>query len=359
MKATPQPSGRTGQKRRLDFLLPVYDRPAYLYRVLKTGLALDIPGSHFVVIDDASGKVEHVPGLGDATVESVCQSFQDPRVIYSRNPANMGMAKTLVRYYQELCDAEFTSLINPKDEFLDGAPIREALAKHDADPNLSLVVYPIRQGDPEDSDRLLSFRYERMTGKEFIARHIEDANLQHCSGYAVMRVEKARKAGIPRNLDLRSLGIDDAPGIDHDMLFSVAAIGDVDFVADPPVRRWIGDGYTQRFPLTFAYTQYQYARRLVLELGARGMMERRSQVQYLSFRLMLILWGAMAVRCRYTGVVEEDFSRPAKHLRVPLWLYAPMECLRFRMWPTRRMVSLYVTAFMPWLPKRLKSLIDA
>jgi len=346
--------------RRLDFLLPVYDRPAYLHRVLSTGLALDIPGAHFVVIDDASsGKVEQVPGLGDATVESVCRAFRDSRVIYSRNPENLGMANTLVRYYRELCDAEYTSLINPKDEFIDGAPIREALARHDADPALSLVVYPIRQGDPENSDRLLSFHYERMTGKEFIARHIADANLQHCSGYAVMRVQKAREAGIPRNLNLRALGIDDAPGIDHDMLFSVAAIGDVDFVSDPPVRRWIGDGYTQRFPLTFAYTQYQYARRLVLELGARGLMSRQSQLQYLSFRLMLILWGAMAVRCRYTGVVEDDFSRPGKHLKIPLWVYAPLECLGFRMWPTRRMVSLYAMAFMPWLPQRIKAFLES
>jgi hypothetical protein len=344
-------------KRKLDFLIAVYDRPAYLHRYLKTGLALDVPGINFVVMDDASSKSEEIPGLGKLTVEEVCRSFGDSRVIYSRNPTNMGVANSLVRYYRELCDAEYAALQNPKDEFVDGEPLREALAKLDANPSVSLLVYPIRQGDPENADTLFSLPYNRMPGKEFIARHIQDGNLQHCSSYAIVRVSDARRARIPQNLDLRAKGLEDGSGIDHDMLFRVAILGDVDFASGPPIRRWIGDGYTQRLPLTFAYTQYQYARRLVLELGRAGWISRESQREYLSFRLMLILWGAMAVRCRYTGVVEADFSRLAEHLGMPLWLYALLECVRFGIWPTRRMVSLYVAAFMPWLPERMKSFV--
>jgi hypothetical protein len=351
MRSTPM----TEKKRKLDFLIAVYNRPAYLHRLLKTGLALNVPGAYFVVMDDCSSQAESVPGLGDATVEAVCRSFNDPRVIYSRNPENMSVAKSLARYYRELCDADYTSLLNPKDEFIDGEPICDALAKLDADPALSFVVYPLRQGDLEVADKLLDFQYARMTGKEFIARHIEDANLQHCSGYAVMRVSNAVAAGIPNNLDLRSYGLEDASGIDHDMLFRMATLGDVDFTANPPIRRWIGDGYTQRFPLTFGYSQYQYARRLVLELGPGGWISRKSQRDYLSFRLMLVLWGAMAIRSGYTGVVEKDFSRLGNHLRSPLWLYTALECLRFRIWPSRRMISLYVTAFMPWLPESIRS----
>ena len=343
------------EKRKLDFLIIVYNRPAYLHRILKTGLALDMPGTCFVVLDDMSDRPENVPGLGEATVEEVCQSFSDPRIIYSRNPENMGVARSLGRYYRELCEADYTSLLNPKDEFIDGQPIREAIAKMDAHPQLSFVAYPLRQGDPETADKLLSFDYPRMTGRQFISYHIDDGNLQHCCGYALLRVENVRKAGIPNNLDLRSCGLEDASGIDHDMLFRMATLGDVDFTAHPPIRRWIGDGYTQRFPLTFGYSQYQYARRLVLELGPSGWISRKSQRDYLSFRLMLVLWGAMAIRSGYTGVVEKDFSRLSNHLRSPLWLYTALECLRFGMWPTRRMISLYVTAFMPWLPESIRA----
>lgn len=344
--------------RKLDFLIPVYNRPAYLYRILSTGLALNIPGAYFVVIDDFSDQVEEVPGLGALTVEAVCASFKDSRVIYSRNPRNMSVAASLDRYYRDVCEADYTSLLNPKDEFLDGAPICEALAKMDADPKLSFVVYPLRQGDPENADRFLSFRYDRMSGKEFIARHIEDENLQHCSGYAIMRVTNARIIGIPNNLDLRSYGLEDASGIDHDMLFRMATLGDVEFTADPPIRRWIGSGYTQRFPLTFGYSQYQYARRLVIELGPDGWISRKSQRHYLAFRLMLVAWGAVAVRGPYTGVVEKDFSKLDRHMGVPLWLYILLECVRFGIWPTRRMMSLYTTAFMPWLPKWARSYFD-
>lgn len=340
--------------RKLDFLIIVYNRAAYLHRILKTGLALNMPGAYFVVMDDVSDQAENVPELGDVTVEAVCRSFADPRVIYSRNPENMGVARSLARYYRELCEADYTSLLNPKDEFIDGQPIREAIDKLDADPSLTFVAYPLRQGDLEAPDKPLLFQYDRMSGKEFISRHIADENLQHCCGYALMRVSNVRKVGIPNNLDLRSFGLEDASGIDHDMLFRMATLGDVDFTRNPPIRRWIGDGYTQRFPLTFAYAQYQYARRLVLELAPGKWISRADWKAYLAFRLMLILWGAMAVRRRYTRVVEADFSRLERHLRTPLWLYTLLESLRFRLWPSRRMVSLYVTAFMPWLPESVR-----
>lgn len=328
--------------RRLDFLIPCFNRSKYLHAILKTGLALNIPGAAFVVFDDASDKPEEVPGLGIVTLKQVCESFGDQRVIYMRNPSNMGVAKSLKRYYKEVCDSEYTSLLNPKDEFISEEPIVEALAKLDANPNLSFVVYPLRQVDREEADKPLLFDYPRMTGKEFVAQHVRDTMLQHCSGYAVLRVDALRRCGIPRDLDLRAYGLEDASGIDHEMIYNLATTGDVEFVRDPPIRRSIVDGYTERFPLTFAYSQYQYARRLMAELEPRGLVSAETRRLYLGFWHLIIARGlVVAYRHVHGSEQEQGVKRIRPHLPVPILLYLPLEAIRFRVPPRLETISTY------------------
>lgn len=330
------------KKRKLDILIPVFNRPKYLHRILKTGLELEIPGAYFVVFDDASNSFEEVPNLGFVTVEMVCRSFNDERVIYMRNPTNIGVAKSLKRYYLELCDAEYTSLLNPKDEFINAAPIISALAKLDADPKLSFVVYALRQVDRVESDKVLSFHYDRMSGRDFIAAHVRDTMLQHCGAYSILRVAALRRCGIPRDLDLRAHGLEDASGIDHEMLFNLATTGDVEFESEAPVRRTIVDGYTERYPLTFAYCQYQYARRLMAELEPRGFVTAETRRLYLGFWHLIIARG---LRVAYSPVhgseQERGVSRIRPHLSVPILLYLPLEALRFRVWPRWETVTTY------------------
>lgn len=328
--------------RKLDFLLSCFNRSGYLHHILKTGLKLNMPGAHFVVFDDASNAAEDVPGLGPATVEDVCRSFGDDRVIYIRNPTNIGVTKTLVRYYWEFCDAEYTSLLNPKDEFIDGQPIIEALGKLDADPMVSMVVYPLRQADRNECDKPLLFNYARMSGRDFVARHVRDATLQHVSGYAVMRVSALRTVKLPRDLDLRSHGLEDASGIDHDLIFNMATTGDVDFVDAPPIRRKITDGYTERFPLTFAYSQYQYARRLMSELEPRGFVSAETRRLYLSWWHLLIARGLVVAHQHVHGSEEEDGTKRIRpHLPLPILAYLPVECIRWRAPPRRETMALY------------------
>jgi len=330
-------------KRKLDVLIPCFNRPRYLHRILETGLQLAIPGMHFVVFDDASDAPEQVPGLGMATTEMVCRSFGDDHVIYVRNPTNMGVAKSLTRYYAELCDAEYTSLLNPKDEFISAAPIISALAKLDADPKLSFVVYPLRQVDRSETDRPLLFNYDRMSGREFVARHVRDPMLQHCSGYAILRVEALRRCGIPRDLDLRGYGLEDASGIDHEMIFKLATTGDVEFEREAPVRRTIVDGYTERFPLTFAYSQYQYARRLAAELEPRGFLSAETRRLYLGFWHLIMARGlVVAYRPVHGSEQERGVKRIRPHLPMHILLYLPMEAGRFRVWPRRETVATYL-----------------
>ena len=331
-------------KRKLDILIPCFNRPKYLHRILETGLGLGIPGVHFVVFDDASNAPEDVPGLGMATTEGVCRSFGDDRVIYIRNPTNMGVAKSLTRYYAEFCDAEYTSLLNPKDEFISAAPIISALAKLDADPRLSFVVYPLRQVDRSEADKPLLFDYSRMSGREFVAAHVRDSMLQHCSGYAILRVAALRRCGIPRDLDLRAYGLEDASGIDHEMIFNLATTGDVEFEREAPVRRTIVDGYTERFPLTFAYSQYQYARRLMAELEPCGFVSAETRRLYLGFWHLIIARGlVVAYRPVYGSEQERGVKRIRPHLPMPILLYLPVEAGRFRVWPRRETLSTYLS----------------
>ena len=331
------------KERKLDFLIACFNRSRHLHHILQTGLALNIPGAYFVVFDDASTLAEDVPGLGIATLETVCRSFNDNRVIYIRNPTNMGVTKSLVRYYREFCDAEYTSLLNPKDEFIDGQPIIDALGKLDADPALSFVVYPLRQSDRDESDKPLLFSYSRMSGKDFVASHVRDTTLQHVSGYAIMRVSSARKAGIPRDLDLRAHGLEDASGIDHDMIFNMATTGDVEFVDKPPIRRKITDGYTERYPLTFAYSQYQYARRLMRELEPQGIVSAETRRLYISWWHLLIARGLVVAYRHVYGSEEEDgVKRIRPHLPMPILLYLPAECVRFRVLPRSETIRTYL-----------------
>jgi hypothetical protein len=343
--------------RKLDFLIPCFDRPKCLHHILRSGLALGIPGVHFVVFDDQSTLVENVEGLGPATVETVCRSFATPRVIYSRNPRNMGAAQSLRRYYAELCDAEYAALLNPKDEFISAAPIIGALAKLDADPRLSFVVYPLRQIDRVSSDRPLLFDYKRMSGRDFVACHVRDPTLQHASSYAILRVSAARKVGIPRDLGLRSSGIDDGSGIDHDIVFTVATTGDVDFESEPPLRRCIVNGYTERFPLSFAYSQYLYARRLMAELEPAGFVTPETRRLYLSWWHLLIARGlVVAYRPVHGSELEIRETRIRPHLRMPVLVFLPLECLRLGVWPRAETITTCLRALLLMLTAPLRAL---
>jgi hypothetical protein len=350
--------------RKLDFFISTFNRQNYLHHILKTGLALSIPGAYFVVFDDASNDSEHVPDLGTATTEMVCRSFGDERVIYIRNETNLGFAKSLERYYRDICNSDYVGLLNPKDEFISGAAIHGAIRKLDADPAVSMVVYPLREVNRQESDKPLLFKYQRMSGAEYVARYVRDAMLQHCSSYAIIRVAAARKVGIPRNLDLRKYGIEDGSGIDHDIIFNVATTGDVEFETEPPLRRRIVGGYTELYPLSFAYSQYQYARRLMIELKPRGFVSFETRRHYLSLWHLIMTRGlVIAYRPRHGTELERGVKRIRAHLPLPIWLYLPMECLRFGLMPEQETVRNYRLGvrymFQHWLKQTYREVAPA
>lgn len=345
-------------KRKLDFFLAVYNRPKVLHHILKTGLNMGIPNVYFIVYDDASDLSENVNDIGLATVEDVCKSFNSTFIIYIRNPTNIGFARSLERYYKELShEADYSALLNPKDEFINSSPIISAIKKLDEDPLISLVIYPLQQHDRNENNKPIHFSYDRMSGRDFVAAHIRDEKLQHCSSYAITRISAAKKVGIPNNLDLRALGLEDGSGIDHDLLFRVATTGDVEFEDIPPLRRSIVDGYTERFPLTFAYTQYQYARRLMQELKATKFVTSQSRRIYLSFWHLIISRGiVVAYRPVHGNEQEQGVKRIRPHLTSPILIYLILECIRFRILPRKETVRTYIAGakllLRDWLRKK-------
>lgn len=328
--------------RTLDVIIPSYNRPALLHELLTTGLALGVPGMHLVVIDDGSTLSEEIPGRGECDTKSVCESFDSDRVIYIRNPENMGLARSWERYYLEYCNARYTLSVTDKDEFIEPGPIVSAIEKLEGDPGLSMVVIPLRQKDRSEDDRPLNFEYPRMSGREFLARYVEDNMLQHCAMWGVSRVSAGHKAGLPRSLHLRRYGLDDAFGLDLDFVLMMATTGDVEFETAAHIRRSTLGGATERYPLTFAYTYFQYAKRVMRELRRRGFISREAERSYIAFWILLINRGLrVAYRPVHGTELEDGTKRIRGHLRMPIHLYILLHVIRYRVSPSEEMKQLF------------------
>jgi len=326
-------------RRLLDVLVPSFNRPSKLYHLLETGVRLGVPPMHFVVIDDGSTLAEQVGELGEMDTEAVCRAFPEDRVTYLRNETNIGLAAALARYYASPA-AEFTMLVNDKDEFVDGRPILNALEKLQADPTLSIVMIPLRQVDRVSEDRHLLFQYQQMSGSDFIASYVRDTMLQHAGMYGVMRVDAIRRAGVPRSLGLRRWGLEDAFGIDVDFLLSVATTGNVEFEQIPHVRRSVIGGLTERFPLTFAYSYYQYAKRIMDELQQKGIVARKTVRIYIAWWLLLISRGlVVSYRPVHGTEGERGTSRIKPHMQVPIAAFLAREMLTYRITPSLELIQ--------------------
>ena len=332
--------------RLLDLVIPTYNRPLRVYELLQSGLALSMPGVFFVIIDDGSDLAEEIPGLGQLNTEQVCAYFSNPQVVYIRNPENMGLARSWEAYYATHCQAKYTLSVVDKDVLINPAPILSALKKMEADDQLCMVVIPLAQQDRRHDELMLDFNYPRMNNREFLAKFIHDPNLQHCASYGVKRVSAINRAGLPRNLHLAKHGLEDAFGIDIDLVLLLGAEGDVDFEQLPHIKRSTLAGATERYPLTFAYTYYQYAKRAIGNLRRRGLISAADARSYLSFWHLLILRG-LVVSYRHVHGTEAEVgtSRIGQHLRLPIHLYLVLQFLRYGVRPTPEMISLFKMSY--------------
>jgi len=326
----------------LDIIIPSYNRPNRLFTLLDTGLKLAMEGVYFVVIDDGSDLTEDIEGIGSFTTKEVCDYFQNPSIIYVRNQKNIGLARSWVEYYDKHCEAKYTLSVVDKDLFIDKKPILNALLKLEQDDSLCMVVIPLMQHDRVNEDLLIGFNYTKMSGKEFISRFVNDTSLQHCTSYGIKRVSCIKKANVPGNLLLKNYGLDDGFGIDIDLVLRLATMGNVDFEHEAHVKRILMEGATERYPLTFAYTYYQYAKRAIRILKTSNMINSEDARRYIKTWLLLILRGlVVAYRPVHGSELERGTTRIREHLKMPIHFYLIMESLKHNIKPSREMVWLY------------------
>lgn len=326
----------------LDIVIPSYNRPTKLFCLLDTGLQLKMEGVYFVVIDDGSTISEHIPGIGVLTTRQVCDHFRNEHIIYIRNPENMGLARSWVKYYQEYCQAKYAMSVVDKDIFLAREPIMSAIEQLENDDSLCMVFIPLVQKDRAHEDLIIGFSYEKMSGKDFISHYVKDTHLMHVGGYAIKRVRSIRDAGLPRNLGLSHYGLDDMFGIDIDLVFLLAVMGNVGFESRPHVKRSIMEGGTERYPLTFAYTYYQYAKRAINDLWRKRMISREDGRRYLGMWHLLILRGlVISYQPVHGSELEKGTMRISGHLKIPIHLYVIMEMLKYGVRPTAEMRVLF------------------
>ncbi len=347
-------------RRTLDILIPSYNRPKRLFTLLKTGMELAIPGACFVVIDDGSTVSEAIDGVGSLSTKQVCDYFNSPQIIYLPNRQNIGLARSWEKYYAAHAEAKYTMSVVDKDIFLDRQPIVNALQKLEADDALGMVVIPMMQEDRTQQVSTIGFNYPRMSGKEFISRFIHDPALQHCASYGLKRTAFIKKAGVPRNMQLADKGLEDAFGIDIDLVLLLAAEGDVEFETAPHIKRLTLEGATERWPLTFAYTYYQYAKRALHDLRSRGMVSKADMQRYISMWLLLILRG-LVVSCQpvHGTELEQGTKRIYKHLTTPIHIYLVTEMLKYGVLTTEEMRGLYTLSLKLLKDKRIIELYRA
>lgn len=329
-------------KRLLDIVIPSYNRPKRLFSLLSTCLKLRMGGVYFVVIDDGSDLIEDIDDVGLCTTQQVCEYFNHSAIIYLRNPQNIGLAATWVRYYEFYCDAKYTLSVVDKDLLINKQPILNAIKKLEQDSSLCMVIFPILEKDRSNENKLFGFEYTKMSGKKFISQFIRDPNLQHCTSYAIKRVSSMREAGVPQNLFLKDQGLDDAFGIDIDMALRLASVGNVEFEIKAPVISIRIDGATERFPLTFAYTYYQYAKHAINLLKSQKIICRADAKYYLSTWLLLILRG-LIVSYRPVHDTERELGteRIAQHLKMSIHTYLIFELIKHKIIPSREMRKLF------------------
>jgi hypothetical protein len=78
------------------------------------------------------------------------------------------------------------------------------------------------------------------------------------------------------------------------------------------------------------------------ELEPRGFVSAETRRLYLSLWHLLIARGLVVAHQHVHGNEEEDGTKRIRpHLPMPILLYLPMECIRFRVPPRRETIELY------------------
>lgn len=327
---------------KLDIVIPTYNRPQLLDRCVRSALAMDIPGLRVVVIDDGSTIRETLDDGTIADTPTVIARLAEHRLDYTRLEKNGGLGAVFETYANRPDHAEYMTVINDDDVYIDATPILEAITKLDQDHELALVqISLIRRADDGHIDELIALPYPTLSSRDFLHRYIEDEPIKHTTMYGLFRSENIAATGALKSMHLRDFGLEDAFGIDTDFLFRMATMGKAGFVNKPHILRRETDGLTARYPASFAYCYYQYILR-----GLRYLSEKKAlEPQYAR---KFVAWWMKVTLMMYSSSLTMPSSREygaeriRRHLRYPLHVYIIMQMIRFRFWPDRESRRLFI-----------------
>lgn len=350
------------KKVKVEVIIPTFNRPATLFNILKSGIGLNNADIRFVILDDGSTLSETVSDLGELTVKQVVDCFDKAFVRYLHRPVNDGLASATYQYYKHHCLADYTIHVTDKDEFLNNAPIVTATLKLDSDPKIMMVQIPISQWNGQEQIPL-DYNYSRISGAEFIKNYVRDTRMQHAGISGLLRASKVIELGLPRILGLRGKGLyenglEDAFGMDLDILMNLVAAGDVDFVNSPHLKQNIVGGATAKFPLSFAFCYYQYAKRVMHELLCKKIIEKSTMKYYFKWWLLILTRGLVVVYQPSDFRIEKDESRVSSYIHKPVIMYLLLEHLRYQIVPdneARGIIKLYFEMRHPRFVQKINS----
>jgi len=293
-------------------------------------LDCEFEGWRVVVIDDGSTVTQELDsGEWSDTPGVMARHLSDPRFFYRRLEKNNGLGEVFETYRKDMIGSEFFMLLNDDDFIFDGKPLATGINLLESDSSLSVAVFPLVHVRT-DGNRFIGVPTEKMTGLEMAHHFINDEAMKHSVIYGMFRTGNLEKTGAFVSLRLRDHGLEDAFGIDTDLVFRMATVGGAGFVDRPVVHRQEGGGLTERFPLSFAYCYYRYTLHVLKYLRRRKFLERRYE------RILIRHWMRVMLMSYSSSVTmpnAEEFgeSRIRRHLKYPLHIYILLQLIRFRM----------------------------
>lgn len=327
---------------KIDIILPTFNRPRLLDRCIRSTLALDVPGLRLVIIDDGSTVFEQLDDGSTSDTPSLVKRFSDPRLVYTRLEKNSGLGVVYETYVQRLIGAEYMTVINDDDVYVDGGPIKEAINKLDTDPALAFVqISLIRRSDDKKIDEFIALPYPTMTGADFFRRYVYEEPIKHTTMYGIFRTANVKATNALVDMHLRDYGLEDGFGIDTDFLFRMATMGNVGFVNRAHVLRRETDGMTDRYPVSFAYCYYQYILRAIDYLREKSLVEPKYIRGFVKWWMKVMLMMLSATLSDPTKR-ERGAERIRSHLKYPFHLYIAMQYLKFGIWPDKDAAKLFV-----------------
>jgi len=343
-KISKQLNTRLKTRRSIDVLVPTKDRPSKLFELLQSGLSLEIPELHFIIFDDGSMLSEMIPGVGIMSTFEVCNYFNSNQICYFYSLESKGVAWHWERYFNSQDVAEFIMAIPDKDKFISAESLRNAIRILLNNNEVALVIAPLSQIDRACNDRIIDFTYEGiLSDTQFYEAYVSDNSLKHCSMWGIFRSKCITDKKLPNSLQLKKFGLDDGFGIDLDLVINATLGNKIGFIKTPIVRRSTLGGGTEKYPLTFAYTYYQYAQRTFSSLLNKNKITLGVYKEYLRWWHILILRGAnVALNPVHGSEIEVGVQRIRGHLNTLLHLYLIYHLIKYKIIPNKEYLLLFI-----------------